>query len=132
MNTLHLPTRSHRRVSRAARPASPDVFRRPHFQCETLDDALRLVVFVPGVDASGVEIATSGLDLTITARKRRIVRVNWQALHLESVQRDYQLHLRLGRGLDYPALHAELKDGELTVVIPKKSAAAPPEERRVA
>jgi len=122
-------------VSRAARPASAPAFRRPHYHCETLDDALRLVVFVPGVEPSGVEIATGGPDLTVTARKRRVVRVNWQALHLESVQRDYQLHLRLGRGLDYRALQAELREGELTILIPKKSvgAAAPPgADRRVA
>lgn len=135
MNTIHLPTRSHRRVRRANRPAAEAAFRRPHYQCETLDDALRLVVYLPGVDASGVEIATCGPDLTVTARKRRLVRVNWQALHLERVQRDYQLHLRLGRGLDYARLQAELREGELLIHLPKKSRLSgtpAPGERQVA
>jgi HSP20 family molecular chaperone IbpA len=51
------------------------------------------------------------------------VRVNWQALHLETAQRDYQLRLRLGHGIDYPSLHAELNQGVLTVVLPKRQLA---------
>jgi HSP20 family molecular chaperone IbpA len=67
-----------------------------------------------------VEITTQGTDLTVTARKSHFVRVNWQALHLENAQRDYRLKLRLGRGLAYEALHAELRDGVLTLLVPKK------------
>ena len=50
------------------------------------------------------------------------MRANWRALHLEPVQRDYRLRLRLGFSLDYDALHAELQDSVLTITIPKKSA----------
>jgi HSP20 family molecular chaperone IbpA len=77
-------------------------------------------VYVPGVDASGVEIEARGPDLLVTARKTHFVRVNWQSLHLETAQRDYQLRLRLGHGIDYPALHAEIHQGVLTVVLPKR------------
>jgi HSP20 family protein len=122
MNTIILPTPSHRRARTVESAAQSAAFRSPHYQCEMLDDALKLVVYVPGVDAAGVEIATRGPDLTVTARKRQIVRVNWQALHLERAQRPYQLHLRLGRGLDYSALSAELRDGVLTIILPKKQA----------
>jgi HSP20 family molecular chaperone IbpA len=96
--------------------------RKPHYDCREQGDALKVVVYVPGVDASGVEITTRGPDLTVTARKTHFVRVNWQALHLEGAQRDYQLRLRLGRGLDYEALQAEIRDGVLTLTIPKKQA----------
>jgi len=61
-----------------------------------------------------VEIATRGPDLTVTARKTHVVRVNWQALHLERAQRDYQLRLRLGHGFDYNNLEARIADGILT------------------
>lgn len=107
--------------------------RKPHYDCHEEAGALRIVVYVPGVDASGVEIATRGPDLTVTARKTHFVRVNWEALHLEGSQRDYQLRLRLGNGLDYAALHAEIRDGVLTLTLPKKAgvarAAAPVRER---
>jgi len=99
---------------------NPVAVRKPHYDCREQDDALRIVVYVPGVDAPGVEITTRGPDLTVTARKTHFVRVNWQALHLEGAQRDYQLRLRLGRGLDYAALQAEIRNGVLTLTLPKK------------
>jgi HSP20 family protein len=110
-------------------------FRQPHFECMDLPQALKLVVLVPGVDASGVEIVSIGPDLLVTARKVHYLRVNWQALHLENVQRDYQLKLRLGHGLEFDELRADLRDGVLTIVVPKKESAAAPaalRSRRVA
>jgi len=98
-------------------------FRQPSYDCREQPGAVHLTVYVPGVDSAGVEIESRGPDLLITARKSHFVRVNWQALHLETAQRDYQLRLRLGHGFDYPGLHAELHEGVLTVVLPKRSAA---------
>lgn len=103
----------------------PLPFRRPHYDCEASDQALRLTVYVPGADAGGIEIATRGPDLTVTAPKRRVVRTNWQPLHLEHVQRDYQLTLRFGRGLDYAALEAGFRDGVLTILLPMKQEDGP-------
>ncbi len=99
-------------------------FRQPHFECTDLPQALKLVVLVPGVEASGVEIVSTGPDLLVTASKSHYLRVNWQALHLEGVQRDYQLKLRLGHGLEFDELRADLRDGVLTIVVPKKASAA--------
>ena len=110
-------------------------FRSPHYDCMDLSAALKLVIYVPGVDASGVEITTQGPDLFVTARKTHHVRANWQALHLESAQRDYQLKLRLGVGFDYEALQASVARGVLTIVLPKKRlvvASAPLPQRQVA
>lgn len=93
---------------------------------------MKLTVYVPGVEASGIELEVRGPDLTITARKPQVVRMNWQALHLEGVQRDYRLRLRLGHGLDYRALHAELHDGVLSLVLPKQNTATSSLLRHVA
>ena len=94
-------------------------FRSPHYDCMDLPQALRLDIYVPGVEASGVEITTQGPDLFVTARKIHHVRINWQSLHLEKAQRDYQLKLRLGLGFDYEALQASITRGVLTIVLPK-------------
>lgn len=94
----------------------------PHYECVDLPQALKLDVYIPGVEAGDVEIATRGPDLVVHARKPHPVRVNWQALHLEAAQRDYELQLRLGHGLDFDALHADLRDGVLHLVVPKKNA----------
>ena len=109
--------------SRFPSPESKQDFRSPHYDCLDLAAALKLVIYVPGVDAGGVEITTRGPDLFVTARKTHHVRANWQALHLESVQRDYQLKLRLGVSFDFEALQASVARGVLTIVVPKKQLA---------
>jgi len=105
--------------SRATEPEKTS-FRSPNFDCREQGDSLKLVVYVPGVDATGVEITSTGPDLMVTAKKSRFVRVNFKALHLEPVLRDYRLTLRLGRHLDFGRLHAELSEGMLNIIIPKR------------
>lgn len=119
MHTIidNLPT--HSRTQAAA--ASTEAYRQPAYDCQEHADTMKLVVYVPGVDASGVEIEGRGADLTITAKKARFVRVNFNALHLETVQRDYRLRLRLGTGFDFAAMHAEIAQGVLTVTLPKRA-----------
>ena len=111
------------RRKKAAAFASTDAFREPAYDCQDHGDGMRLVVYVPGVAASGVEIEGRGADLTVTARKARFVRVNFPALHLEGAQRDYRLRLRLGTDFDYAAMAAEIAGGVLTVTVPKRAAA---------
>ena len=108
--------------SKAFARASVDAFRQPAYDCQEHADAMKLVVYVPGVDASGVEIEGRGADLTVTAKKARFVRVNFEALHLEGAQRDYRLRLRLGTGFDYAAMEAEIAHGVLTITLPKRDA----------
>ena len=114
----------------AAEPVAE--FRSPHYECLDLPQCLKLAIYVPGVDATGVEVTTQGADLIVTARKPHHVRVNWQALHLETAQRDYRLKLRLGASCDFGALRAFIAKGVLTIVLPKRrpALAAPPARQR--
>jgi HSP20 family molecular chaperone IbpA len=123
MHTIIPPIRSNSR-NRPANPASLAGFRTPAYDCSEQADAVKLVVYVPGVDAAGVEIEARGADLVITARKAHFVRVNWTGLHLEAAQRDYRLRLRLGGAFDYEAAQAEIHDGVLTLALPKRPALA--------
>lgn len=120
MNTTidTLPTHSRTKAKAAA---STEAFRQPAYDCQEHADTMKLVVYVPGVAASGVEIEGRGADLTVTAKKERFVRVNFSALHLESVQRDYRLRLRLGTRFDFAAMQAEIAHGILTVTVPKRA-----------
>lgn len=115
-----------RTSSSRQRPADTDsaVFRKPVYDCHGSAGGVRLVVYVPGVEASGVSIEARGPDLVVTARKTRFVRVNWQAAHLEGAQSDYRLSLRLGRGFAYAAMQASVHRGVLTVVLPKRAPTA--------
>ena len=128
MHTIIQPTASRHLPPAEQSSARPD-FRQPNFDCREQPDAVKLVVYVPGVEGSGVELEVRGPDFVVTARKRHTVRVNWSSLQLESVQRDYRLRLRLGHGLDYSALHAELHNGVLTLLVPKRSPASVPAAR---
>jgi HSP20 family protein len=108
-----------------SRPASTrtaaESFCQPKYDTQELHDGIKLVVYLPGIDAAGVDIEAHTRDLMITARRPHLVRVNWQALHLESALRDYRLKLRLGTRFDYPAMHAEISHGVLTVTLPKRA-----------
>lgn len=117
MNTIipHLETRTR---TRATEPTPVD-FRHPAYECREQAGSIKITVYVPGVDSSGVEITAHGPDLLVTARKTHYVRHNFKALHLEGAQKDYLLKLRLGKGLDYAKLHAEIRDGILTILLPK-------------
>jgi len=114
-----LPTRSR---SKAPSNLSADRFRQPAYDCQEQPEAMKLTVYIPGVDAAGVEIEGRGADLTVTAKKMRFIRVNFTALNLEAAQHDYQLRLRLGSGFDFAAMAAEITDGVLTVTLPKRIA----------
>jgi HSP20 family molecular chaperone IbpA len=93
--------------------------RKPHYDCQQQGETLVMNVFLPGVEASGIEIIVRGPDLIVVGRKHHVVRVNFAAAHLESAQLDYELRLRLGRDFDYAGLEATLADGILTLSVPK-------------
>lgn len=131
MHSIVTPLKTVSRSRTAARVAT-HAFRKPNYDCREQADMLKLVIYVPGVEASGVEIEWRGADLTVTARKAHFVRVNWQALHLESAQRDYQLRLRLGHGFAIDGLRAEIAHGILTITVPKLAGATADERLRVA
>lgn len=132
MNTVVHPFPINRHKNGRIAPVAGS--RRPHYDCRDQVDSVELLVYVPGVDPASVEITTRGPDLVVTARKERFVRVNFEALHLERAQHDYLLCLRLGRGLDYARLDAELRDHVLRITLPKRSVGedASPAYRRVA
>ncbi|MDB6128665.1 MAG: heat shock protein Hsp20 [Verrucomicrobia bacterium] len=122
MHTIIHTLRPIRRARAAEASSTVTGHRKPCYDLRESQDAVKLTVYVPGVEAAGVDIEVRGPDVVVTARKVHFVRVNWQALHLESAQRDYQLRLRLGHGFDYPALQAEIHHGVLSIVIPKRMA----------
>jgi HSP20 family molecular chaperone IbpA len=129
---MHTIIHRHQHHRFPAAKTAPAEFRSPHYECMDLPQALKLSVYVPGVDASGVELTTQDTDLVLTARKTHHVRVNWRPLHLETAQRDYRLTLRLGTGYDFDALRATISRGVLTIVLPKRrpALADPPARQR--
>ncbi|MDR1282029.1 MAG: Hsp20/alpha crystallin family protein [Opitutaceae bacterium] len=130
MNTIIHPLKPAARRPRSSPVVAPADHRKPHYDCTEQADAIALSIFLPNVEPLGVEFKVRGPDLILTARKRHLVRVNWRAAHLEGAEHDYELHLRLGYGLDYDALRAGIEGDLLKVVIPKRMTTA--EELRAA
>ncbi len=123
MNSTLIPSmkKSRRSPTGAERPIT---FREPSHECRETRDGLCITVYVPGVDANGVEIEGRGADLTVTARKPHPLRVNFDAMHLKGVQRDYLLKLRLGSGFDFGTMAAEITRGVLTINLPRRARAS--------
>mgnify|MGYP006148629575 CR=1 FL=1 len=68
-----MPTLIHPALARPNEAvADAPSFRHPHYDCEDLPRGLRLTVYVPGVDAHGVEISSRGPDLVVTADPSRL------------------------------------------------------------
>src|SRR5258706_5505099 len=101
MHTIIPTLRPIRRARHADASSSGTGHRKPCYDLRDLKDAVKLTIYVPGVEAAGIDIEVRSPDVVVTARKVHFVRVNWQALHLESAQRDYQLRLRLGHAFDF-------------------------------
>lgn len=120
MNTLLPPQLNRSRCSGHAVSAFVAETRTPHYECQQQAERVEVTVFLPGVEAAGVEIMIQGPDLVVIGRKSHVVRVNFAAAHLEQAQLDYELRLRLGRDLDYGALTADLAEGILGLKIPKR------------
>jgi HSP20 family molecular chaperone IbpA len=125
MNSTLLPPRNKTRRSPSG-TERPTTFREPSHECRETRDGLCITVYVPGVDANGIEIEGRGPDLTVTARKPHALRVNFDAMHLEGVQRDYLLKLRLGSGFDFGTMAAEITRGVLTINLPRRARASLP------
>jgi HSP20 family protein len=82
------------------------------------EDALTLTADVPG--ALGEEIQTDLKDnlLTVTARVRPLD-AKWRPLYQEFESGHYVRQFRLGQQIDQGKISAQLKDGVLTLTLPK-------------
>jgi len=119
MKSTMIPTLPHEGPAVASTDASV-TFRQPAYDCQEHRDGMKLTVYVPGVDGHGIEIEGRGADLTVVARKAQVLRVNFNALHLEAAQRDYRLKLRLGIDFDFARMSAEITGGVLSITLPKR------------
>lgn len=80
---------------------------------------------IPGVDRAAVETLIDGDDLVIHAKRTWKQPDTWKLLHEEIPAVDYRLVLRLDHRVNRDALKAHLKDGILTVMLPKAEAVKP-------
>lgn len=88
------------------------------------EEALVVTADLPGVDAGDVQTDLRDNLLTITAPTRP-VDPKWKPLHQEYPVGHYLRQFRLGQQIDQAKITAELKDGVLTLTLPKADHARP-------
>ncbi|MHB8874716.1 MAG: Hsp20/alpha crystallin family protein [Myxococcaceae bacterium] len=87
-------------------------------------DALTLMAEVPGVEAKDLQTDLKDNLLTISARVSP-VEAKWKPLYEEYSVGHYLRQFRLGEQIDQSRISAQLKDGVLTLTLPKSAAAKP-------
>lgn len=97
----------------------------PRYDIAETAEEFVITVQLPGVDRAGVETVINGDELVITGKRSWRQPESWQLLHEEIPVADYQLTLRLDHRVNRDALKAHLRDGILTVMIPKAEAVKP-------
>jgi HSP20 family molecular chaperone IbpA len=97
----------------------------PRYQIRENTDAFVITAHVPGVERSSVETTVEGEHLTVVARRSNPVPAEWTALHRESSQADYQLVLELDHRVNREGVQAELRQGVLTLTVPKAEKVKP-------
>lgn len=83
------------------------------------DGRLTLVAEIPGVDPGGVDIDVDRTVLTITARNRMTPPAGYSLVHAEYRDGDYERAFTLPAEIDVEHIEATVKDGLLTLVLPK-------------
>jgi HSP20 family protein len=114
-----VPTRGEREVTRAR-----DRYVRPPVDIYETKDALVLVADLPGVDKKDLEISVDNDELTIQAR------ASYAPAGKGPVYREFDLtgffrQFDLGEEIDQGKISAELKNGVLTLNMPKVPEAKP-------
>ncbi len=120
----------------AANPAQtqPETTRKVPLRSPVTDiyetrDALVLLMELPGVDASDVEIAVDNRVLTVTGRTSAKAPPGCTLVHAEYRDADYQRAFTLSDAVDPSRIDAVAADGVLRLTVPK---AAPEPARRIA
>lgn len=88
------------------------------------DAALVIQADLPGVEAGDVETHLENNLLTITA-PLPVRNDGWRPVYAEYAEGHFQRQFRLGQRIDQAKISAALKDGVLTLTLPKVDSARP-------
>lgn len=89
------------------------------------EHALTVVLEIPGVDRSNVEISVEGGVLTIEGRLDFSKYEGMQPVYTEYNVGHYPRSFSLSNKIDQSKIGAEMKDGVLTITLPKAEEAKP-------
>lgn len=112
-------------VQTIAEPASNRPVWRPLADILETKDGFTVMLELPGVAAEDVEVSLEKRQLTIRACSQELESDQLQLVHQEYVPGDYERAFLLSDDLDGERIEAELKNGVLTVRVPRLAEARP-------
>ena len=89
------------------------------------DDAFILAINVPGVELKDIKVHLEDNELSISANSSLPSVSEYKQLHQEYVPRKYERAFLLRTEIDPEGIDAKLKNGVLTLVLPKTKAVQP-------
>ncbi|HEX6077751.1 MAG TPA: Hsp20/alpha crystallin family protein [Micromonosporaceae bacterium] len=93
--------------------------------CYRQGDQYVLHFDLPGIDPESLEVTTENNTLTVRAERRRVDSEDISYLVSERAAGTYARQLVLGEGMNTDRIHADYRDGVLTVTIPVAEEAKP-------
>ncbi len=97
----------------------------PRSKVQETADAFVVTAYVPGVDRTALETHVNGENLTVFARRTWTPPKEATSVYLEVADADYRLVLKLDHRINRETVRAELKQGVLTLTLPKSEAVKP-------
>ena len=109
-------------------PETRGIFERsfsPAVDVVELPDRFEVFCDVPGIEMGDIEVSLAGAVLTVKGEKKAPAGGPGRAYREEGVAGRFQRTIQLPGSLDPEKVEASLKDGVLTIALPKHEAARP-------
>lgn len=97
----------------------------PYLDILEKTDAFEVIADVPGATAEGVEITVEKNVLTLRVKVGPTVSEDLPLIYQEYEVGDYEATLRISEKIDVDKIDAVLKDGIITLTLPKAAEAKP-------
>jgi HSP20 family protein len=88
-------------------------------------DKITLSAELPGVSASALDVSVNERTLTILAKASAVAPEGYETRRKERVNYTFSRELTLGEQIDASAITASLKDGVMTITLPKRPESQP-------
>lgn len=98
---------------------------RPPYKVKETADAYTVTVQLPGVAKDGLEITAEDGQIRLVGRRAWKTPEGWTPLYRETADAAYELVLAHDNAIDAAQIGAELRDGVLSVTLPKSEVAKP-------
>ncbi len=98
---------------------------RPAYEIKETPEAFGLTVYLPGVNREGLSLTAEEDQLVIRGQRAWKQPAEWTRLYRESSDHAFELRLSHDHAVDLEKITAELRDGILSVALPKAEALKP-------